>query len=298
MSIVSSFAGIGIVYFIVCLLGILEKAFAILFIKFSSEYRNEQISALWYVLAFFFPVIAVIAHLIVRKNYNSAGMKVCAQCGEKLPPSYQVCPRCLAPLGEYDETAEHNKEKKAKGMLTAFFVSFAVTIIAYALFVGLAVYGYIAAFDDDYSDDYSSRIAVIQQDGSRVYYDKMGVAYNDPKDVVLYSKDGDSFIFDEETYCYVGKDGGEYYACYSFVDADGWFYYDKDYEIEWASDEEYENTDELPDFSEFFSKDSDDEEKYYECIYTDSKGNLYYDANEASWNENGELITAENDVLS
>jgi len=35
--------------------------------------------------------------------------------------------------------------------------------------------------------------------------------------------------------------------------------------------------------------------KYYDTPYCDEDGNIYYWAAEASWNENGELITAKND---
>ena len=35
--------------------------------------------------------------------------------------------------------------------------------------------------------------------------------------------------------------------------------------------------------------------RYYYEYLVDEDGNIYYDAFEASWNEKGELITAEND---
>ena len=35
--------------------------------------------------------------------------------------------------------------------------------------------------------------------------------------------------------------------------------------------------------------------RYYEDRYIDEEGNLYYYADEVSWNEKGEIITAEND---
>ena len=38
--------------------------------------------------------------------------------------------------------------------------------------------------------------------------------------------------------------------------------------------------------------------RYYYEYLTDEKGNIYYNADEASWNEKGELITAENDTTN
>ena len=36
--------------------------------------------------------------------------------------------------------------------------------------------------------------------------------------------------------------------------------------------------------------------RYYNYPYVDAEGNIYFCAYEASWNEKGELITAENDI--
>ena len=38
-----------------------------------------------------------------------------------------------------------------------------------------------------------------------------------------------------------------------------------------------------------------DSYRYYDDVYLDEEGNIYYYAETASWNEKGEIITAEND---
>ena len=137
------------------------------------------------------------------------------------------------------------------------------------------------------------------------YYDKEGKAYTDPNEVVIYGKDGEVYtpVFEtdvldgifsgENEYEYLSyyadNDGNKYdiYLCY--VDEEGYFYFDEDEEIFYdeANYEEY--------FGD--SEDYIDEEtyRYYYDRYIDYDGNIFYWAEEVSWNEKGEIITAEND---
>ena len=66
----------------------------------------------------------------------------------------------------------------------------------------------------------------------------------------------------------------------------GYFYYDGDMEIYWDdSDYDYDEEYEIDDL--FDEKNY----RYYEDRYIDEEGNLYYYAEEVSWNHNGEIIT-------
>lgn len=291
-------------------------ALLILFMHFSAKYRNHKLSIGWYIAAFFFPLITALVFLSKRKKFPGPKMKVCPLCGDKYPEVYQICGRCLIDLPE--NTAE-NKEKEnrtAKIFGRAFSVIYgAATIVTVAALImaGVYIFQSIGDFDNIMSDSY--RIACVTEEGERVYYDKEGNIYEDGKDVLIYGKDGEvySYELDEEVdeygyynSYYVNREGEKFDSLYCYVDEDGYFFYDEDEELFYVDnsvtdiDEDYFDED----FGESFTDMLDlfigeitgiSDYKYYEYCYEDEKLNRYYWAEEASWNEKGELITAEND---
>lgn len=308
--------------------GIIEifcTASLLLFMHFSAKYRNYKLSLGWYIAGFLFPLITAFVFLSKRKKFPGPKMKVCPFCGDKFPDVYQVCGRCLVELPE-NQQEEKKKEKliaKISGWIfTTLFAGGAVVTVAALVITAMYIFDSIDGLDPTLLSD-SSRISCLTEDGSRVYYDKKGNAYEDGYDVPLYGKDGEVYTYlvnekvDEygytETY-YVSESGDCYDSYYCYVDEDGYFFFDEDEKIvypEYLYEDDYEDFDPdavadklitappetfrgMIDFfiEEFFGA---LKYKYYNDYYVDEEDNKYYWAEEASWNEKGELITAEND---
>ena len=311
--------------------GIIEifcTASLLLFMHFSAKYRNYKLSLGWYIAGFLFPLITAFVFLSKRKKFPGPKMKVCPFCGDKFPDVYQVCGRCLIELPE-NQQEEKKKEKliaKISGWIfTTLFAGGAVVTVAALVITAMYIFDSIDGLDPTLLSD-SSRIPCLTEDGSRVYYDKKGNAYEDGYDVPLYGKDGEVYTYkvdgvsDEYGYhnsYYVAEDGEEYDSYYCYIDVDGYFFYDEDEALiypDYLWDEESVETEEFDEdavaqalldytpetftgtvdfiFDEIFGM---LEYRYYEDYYVDEDDNKYYWAEEASWNEKGELITAEND---
>lgn len=295
---------------------IVTTILAMVFIHYGAKHRNKKLSAGWYIGTFFFPLIAVIVFLNKRKRFPGPNMKVCVACGDKYPPVYEVCGRCLTPLPELDENEKIKEDKITKITGAAFWVSFAISTVASLVFIFTmmgSIFGIIGEITG--LDDLGSRIGITDESGAVVYYDKMGNSYENADDVLLYGEDGttykseieaveeDGITYDQSFYV---SDKGETYVDYNcYVDEDGWFVFDEKEEFYVENDPIYDevidefydrggkpiNEDELIEYyNEIFKN-----YKYYEEPYIDNEGNIYYWASEASWNEKGELITAEND---
>lgn len=284
---------------IISVLQLVSAALFLVFMHFSAEHRNKDLSVSWYIFGFLFPLLTGIVFLVKRKKFPGASMKVCPICGDKYPEVYEVCGRCLVELPANDEVKKKKQAKIARvcGILfIIIYIALEVVVGAYIVKTFSWAFSMIGeAFESD-------RIAVVNEEGDKVYYDKMGNSYEDPYDVVIYDKKGNTYKYyaDEEAYeyWYVRDDGEKFdsYSCY--VDEDGFFYYDKDYEL-FYPEEEYDYEDETYSYDEDIALDEIMTElenyKYYESYCVDSDGNIYYWAEEASWNADGELITAEND---
>ena len=300
----------------------------ILFIHFSAKHRNYKLSLGWYIAGFLFPLITAFVFLSKRKKFPGENMKVCPFCGDKFPDVYQVCGRCLIDLPENKEEEKKKEKLIAKISGWAFSVIFTVgAVITVAALIMTAMYIFERAEGlNDYLLDDSNRISCVAEDGSRVYYDKMGNTYENGYDVPVYGKDGEVYTYktDEESdeygyynSYYVTEDGKEYDSYYCYVDVDGYFFYDEDDALiypDYLWEDEYGETEEidedavaqalLDNMPETFTETVDFifdeifgmmEYRYYETYYVDGEDNIYYWAEEASWNEKGELITAEND---
>lgn len=141
-------------------------------------------------------------------------------------------------------------------------------------YINIFPYGDSIKTDDEYSSFYagSFRKIVCNNVG---YYDIHGNAYKNYMDVAYYSKSGERFRYFEDTdkdgklieKYFIGSKGSKCKAIDGYVTLDGYFVC--------GDDGFYKNTD--------FS-DSDI------TRYHDSKGNQYIQAQEASWDSNGNLL--------
>lgn len=288
---------------IISALNVLTLVFVVLYMNYTAKYKNHDLSVAWYILAFFFPVPVAIAFAVKSKKFRHENTKVCSQCGDKYPETFSMCSRCLIDLPELDDPNRMKKKKLGKIFCVAFWTVSVVSVVVIGILVAVVVGQTIDILDESFS---SYRIGITDENGETIYYDKEGNTYTDPYAVLIYGRDGevytyttiddaevsedDAFYFENNVY--IDQDGNEYdpYNCY--VDEEGYFFYDENFEIIWDdSDYDYEAEEET-DFEDWFD---DDSYRYYQDRYIDDSNNVYYYADEVSWNEKGEIITAEND---
>ncbi len=292
------FFNIALFFPIIGVLEVLCIVFSVLFMHFSAKHRNYQLSLGWYICGVLFSIWTVIIFLIKRKDFPGPKTKVCHQCGRKFPDSFQMCSNCVIDLPEINPKEKEKERKLGKG----FGIGIIVTYVA-ALIVGI-VMGATVMSDFDSLLDMTDRIAV-----NDVFYDKKGNSYEDEKKVPLYDEEGRIYTYTEVeitneedellsyTEYYFVRDDGEKYSVYDcYVTEEGWFYCDKGGFLEPFEEDTSSMSEEELDayYQEQLEADSS-EYRYYNYLYTDKDGNIYYGATEASWNEKGELITAEND---
>ena len=290
---------------IISALNILSVVFVILYMHYTAKYKNQDLSVAWYIFGFFFAVPTAIVFAVKSKKFRHENTKVCSQCGDKYPETFTMCSRCLIELPELDDPSRMKKKKLGKIFCCLFWGVTAALIVVMGILVSTVV-DQTLGMVNDFSSSY--RIGFTDENGETVYYDKEGNTYTDPYAVLIYGKNGevytyttiedagegeDAFYF--ENTVYIDEDGNEYdpYLCY--VDEDGYFYYDENYEIVWDdSDYDYEAEEDVEiDFDYLLEEDKN--YRYYQDRYIDEDGKLYYYADEVSWNEKGEIITAEND---
>lgn len=291
-------------------------ALLILFMHFSAKYRNYKLSIGWYIAAFFFPLITVFVFLSKRKKFPGPKMKVCPVCGDKYPEVYQVCGRCLIELPENKAEEKEKENRTAKIFGWTFGVIYgaaSVLTVAVAVMTCMYIFQSVGSLDDIMSDSY--RIACVNENGEKVYYDKEGNSYEKGTDVLIYGKKGEAYTYElideiEEngTYAsyYINEDGERFDSINCYVDEDGYFFYDEEAMLFYndnpdapyaEEDSDEEDSESFTDMIDLFMDEilGIADYKYYLGFYIDEDGNKYYWAEEASWNEKGELITAEND---
>lgn len=284
------------------LLSILTTVSGILFMHFSAKHRNYKLSTVWYVCGAIFGLWTVLVFLIKRKDFPGDKVKVCPQCQTAFYSNFVMCPNCLIDLPEYNSEIKQKEKKLSRLFGIAIIVLLMVTVVA-SLIWGVSMAQDIINNEDIFdSEEYSYRIPV---DG--VFYDKMGNSYTNEYDVLLYGEDGTVYRYVEENYAidgnsylsgfYKTEDGKKYYEYDCYVTSDGWFYCDKGGLLDYYSPDTGSMTEE--ELDEYYNNQMDSlykDYRYYDEPFVDSDGNFYYYALEASWNEKGELITAENDV--
>ncbi len=288
---------------VIGVLEVLSVAFSILFMHYNAKFLNKQLSLGWYICGVVFGLWTLIVFLIKRKDFPGASVKVCQQCEDKFPESFSMCPKCLIDLPVIDAEAK-KKEKKLSKLFGILIIFTYIAALVTGIFMGKVFSEKIleSTFDDLWLDN---RISV---DG--VFYDKMGNSYENWEDVLLYDEKGRTYTYsveeqesdEEDIYLfsesfYVRDDGEKYFAYDCYVTEAGWFYCDKAGIIElYSTDTDSMNEEELDEYYEGLVDSADEEYKYYDYPYSDKAGNIYYCADEASWNQNGELITAKNDI--
>ncbi len=291
-------------YPVLSIVSLLSTVLCILFMHFSAQHRNHKLGLGWYICGVIFGPWTVLVFLLKRKDFPGPDLKVCPSCGNRCPVSYEVCNRCLVELPEID-TEEKAKQKKLSKI---FGIGVIVTCIA-SLIAGFVVTGkmfssvidIIGNFEDYYYEN--DRISV---DG--IFYDKKGNSYEDEDLVPLYDKEGRVYTYtviketDEEygyeydEFYYIRDDGEKYYESDCFITADGFFFCDKADELYYYEPDTDNMTDE--EIDAYYKEQMEADKapyRYYNDYVVDKEGNIYYYAYEASWNEKGELITAEND---
>ncbi len=282
---------------VIAVLEILCVVFSILFMHYSAQYRNQKLSLGWYICGVLFGLWTVIIFLIKRKDFPGPKTKVCYQCGRKFPDSFQMCTNCLIDLPEIKTEEKEKQRKLGKGFGIGLIITYAA-----ALIVGIVMGATVLS---DFGDllDMTDRISV-----NGVFYDKKGNSYEDEKGVLLYDEDDRTYTYTEiektedewsyTDYYYVRDDGKKYSAYDCYVSEDGWFYCDMAHVLEmYNPDTENMSEEELElYYQESIEADGGEYRYYKDNKYMDKDGNIYYNASEASWNEKGELITAENDT--
>lgn len=300
---------LGDLYSIGLVVDIVTRIAALLFICFSTNYRNGKHKPLYYILALISPLIGVLVFAVKRKEMNGAGMKKCPACGRLFPPEFAYCHVCNVELAPFDA-------RKSRMQKNLAIVSVAVLAVAFAASIALSVFSVIAVFDDIFGDFESySRIAIEDENGNKVYYDRNADSYDKEDEVAFFTKDGKKYVYSEAINRLSCAENGktmDYYSAY--IDMDGYLIEDKSDEIyfnpEYGTDYSDEET-EKSDFDSFLEKvNGDDVEAevedalyweifnhpYYENPYSDDDGNLYFDASVASWNSEGKLIKSESDI--
>ena len=202
------------------------------------------------------------------------------------------------------------EQKKKDGKLTKIFGTAVIVTIVAALITGI-LSGFLFAKEIMEEPDFGlldedNRIAV-----GGVFYDKKGNSYDEWDKVILYDKENRTYTYTVEEpenaeddlfaipdYYYIRDDGEKYFTYDCYVSEDGWFYCDKGGLLELVSeDTSAMSQEELNEYYNSLLESEDSGYKYYDYAYKDKNGKIYYSADEASWNEKGELITAENDVV-
>lgn len=292
---------------ILSVIGIMTTAFCVLFMHFSAQHRNHKLDIVWYICGVIFGPWAVLVFLLKRKDFPGPDLKVCPSCGNRCPLSYEVCNRCLVELPDINTEEKAKQKKLSKLFGIGIIITEVVSIVAGAIIgasMAKGIFEMVGDFDYSvYDEEY--RIAV---DG--VFYDKKGNSYEKGSDVVLYDAEGRTYTYTVEEVTdedgpiyyqgeeyYVRDDGEKYFAYDCYITSEGWFYCDKAYTLEYFyPDTEKMTQEELDAYYQLQVNQEGDGYRYYYDYLTDEKGNIYYNADEASWNEKGELITAENDT--
>ncbi len=285
---------------------ILSVIFLVLYMNNTAKLKNQELGVGWYLGAFFFPLITAIIFISESKKFPGETTKVCYQCGDRYPENFTMCTRCLIDLPVINKPHKEKQKKSAKGFGAAFWAVTVISVIAVISAIGIGSYWGINIAEDILS---LNRIGVENEAGDIVYYDKKGNGYEKAEDVLLYDEKGEVYTYtvkeveeDGEVYTdwfFVDSKGKEYsvYDCY--VTSDGWFYYDENYEL-YMDYSDIEENEEFSDNISFSDVIADlmielDDYRYYNDVYLDEEGNVYYHAETVSWNEKGEIITSEND---
>lgn len=258
---------------------IIFKVLFMLAIGFDCKSRGDNKQSMWMIFCFFFPLPAGIVYGCTRDRSNPSYNKFCHNCGAVLHPSANFCPNCnnMNLVVNVPKDSEKNK-KTSKTFFGVSVAVYVIAVITYMVFISCMVSTYVGAIDSvldgamsglEESFDSGTHFGYTI-DGETVYYDREGNIYYDDDDVLYYDKDGATYTYDDDDYWFVGETGARYDYAYCYVDSDGYFIYDAaGYENDYNAVITY---DEITD------------------SYYDKDGNIYYYADEVSWNSKGVMV--------
>lgn len=266
-------------------LNIVTIVFTLLYMHNYAKYRNKKLSAVWYIFGVISPLITVIVFKIKSKRFPAPETKICPQCENEYPEVFTVCNRCLLELPEHDSTKKEKQKKLSKIFAVLFAVAYIISIFCSVMMLvdfakDIVGSGGLEEFFA-YLTSETTRIGFTDENGNTVYYDKMGNSYEDPMQVPVYSKDGTAYIYEESLdydIYFVSEDGDKIDSWYCYVDEDGWLYVDEGDSLLYGDNDAV--------FDDY---------KYYDFYLIDENQRKYYMAEEASWDSEGNLITADND---
>lgn len=265
----------------------LGTAAAMLFLYFSSKHHNSELGIKWYILAFFFPFITSMVYLSKSKEYKkSSGMKICPCCGDRYYPNFQICSRCLIELPEVDTKKSGMYKKLSKIFLCVFICIFVVDLIIGSVAIGSSVKDWSAELDNisENLEEYPERISFEDSEGDTIYYDRNGEKNYNNLDFPLYDRNGNvyRFVLDEGKMGFYKDDGEKDWNDANFILNEDCFVDEEGYFVILDGDDPVKIVEEGKEIN-----------YYFDTPYTDGKGNFYYPALSASWNEKGELITSQ-----
>lgn len=220
------------------ILYIAQRVFLCLAVYFDCKSKNISSGVLWTVLTVFFGWIPALVYVCLRKTLKKKEL-LCRACGSRIVSADGRCPRCGNDV-ESSKIKQYNKTSIAFLVLfIVFYILSSVTLVTFytnQILKDANGSDILSAFEngaetddndlDDESDSYGSET---------VYYDRNGAAYSDIDDVVYYDAEGNTYLFNEDEFCFVDSNGASYSSMQCFIDEDGYFYYDTDNKLEFDS---------------------------------------------------------------
>lgn len=158
----------------------------------------------------------------------------------------------------YRRYMEKKDHPKVKGSIVMMIVSFIIRLIALVLLIS----SFITMGAGFIRSGITGEFII-------TYYDLKGNAYSDVYDVPYYDEKGNKYTCESEwftTGTYTDQDGNKYDGDYVYISEDGYFYYDKNNELQ-PFDDSYE-------------------------YYTDGNKIYYSQFPYAYWDENGEMYAS------
>lgn len=225
-------------------------------------------------LIVFFTYYGALIYLIFRNKFKQKVSMVCSECKRKAPKKGRECKHCgcmhFSPK-TYENRGRLNRIIIA--LIVSSFVLFAGNYI-FTNYSPMADEVYEAESDfeasdllDDVVNNYDEIRYGYEVNGKIVYYDAKGNEYNNSKDVILYSKDGNTYTYNKVSGYVNTKDEEDVISLESaLIDSNGY----------------------IVDASAAF-------EAIPEVLpFKTTDGKMYYKAEDVSWNADGKMVYTNN----
>lgn len=160
--------------------------------------RHNRNNTLWGVLTLFFPALTGIAYFIYSRMLNKKD------------------------IARLDKKKAKKSKRLTKWAIFLFIITLILTIIC-------TVTGAISGIATVLSND-EARLNSLKYDE---YYDMNKNKYDNPRDVILYDKNGNAYHTEEDPdgwnyYPYYDENGNKYDLDKCYISRDGYLYYDED----------------------------------------------------------------------